>query len=90
MPLSDYAHHNEEARRIWWEEEGRHDQDPIEHDDMLQQDSEFMAMAAFYEEHCEDSNEEILKMLCDADYRRRWPKAANALATILTDRSFPC
>lgn len=24
MSLADYAHHNEEAERIWWEEEGRH------------------------------------------------------------------
>ena len=24
MPLADYAHHNEEAERIWWEEEGKH------------------------------------------------------------------
>ena len=24
MPLADYSHHNEEAARIWWEEEGRH------------------------------------------------------------------
>lgn len=24
MPLEDYAHHNEEARHIWWEEEGKH------------------------------------------------------------------
>ena len=32
MPLSDYAHHNEEARRIWWEEEGRHADEPREPD----------------------------------------------------------
>lgn len=25
MPVSDYAHHNEEAMAIWWQEEGRHD-----------------------------------------------------------------
>jgi hypothetical protein len=90
MPISDYSHHNEEAFRIWWEEEGRHDQDPIEHDDMLQQDSEFMAMASFYEEHYEDNDEQIIATLCDADYRMRWPKAAKALATILTDRGFSC
>lgn len=24
MPLEDYAHHNEEARQIWWLEEGQH------------------------------------------------------------------
>jgi hypothetical protein len=24
VPLSDYAHHNEEAHQIWWQEEGKH------------------------------------------------------------------
>lgn len=24
MSRADYAHHNEEADRIWWEEEGKH------------------------------------------------------------------
>jgi len=28
MARSDYAHHNEDADRIWWEEEGRHDAQP--------------------------------------------------------------
>lgn len=86
MALSDYAHHNEEAKRIWWEEEGKHDQDPIEHDDMLYLDSQTEAMDAFYEEHYEDSTEDIVKTLSDADYRTRWPKAAQAFATILADR----
>jgi len=27
MALSDYAHWNEDAERIWWEEEGRHVED---------------------------------------------------------------
>lgn len=25
MPLADYAHWNEEAERVWWEEEGKHE-----------------------------------------------------------------
>jgi hypothetical protein len=87
MPLSDYTHHNEEARRIWWEEEGRHDQDPLEYDDMMEQDSQMDAMDAFFEEHYEDSNESIVEKLCDADYRTRWPKAAQALAAILSERT---
>ena len=33
MPLSDYEHHNEEAQRIWWEEEGKHESEPREYDD---------------------------------------------------------
>jgi len=28
MPLEDYSHHNEEAQRIWWEEEGKHENNP--------------------------------------------------------------
>jgi hypothetical protein len=24
MPLADYAHWNEEAEQVWWQEEGRH------------------------------------------------------------------
>jgi len=28
MALSDYAHWNEDAERIWWEEEGRHSDEP--------------------------------------------------------------
>ena len=29
MPLEDYSHHNEEAQRIWWEEEGKHEAENI-------------------------------------------------------------
>jgi len=32
MPISDYAHWNEDAPRIWWEEEGRHVPEPCEPD----------------------------------------------------------
>jgi hypothetical protein len=34
MPLDDYAHWNEEAPRIWWEEEGKHEAeyDPGDYD----------------------------------------------------------
>ena len=28
MPISDYAHWNEDAERVWWEEEGRHAGEP--------------------------------------------------------------
>jgi hypothetical protein len=34
MALSDYAHWNEDALAIWWQEEGRHDNgDPPDFDD---------------------------------------------------------
>jgi len=32
MPIGDYAHWNEEAPRIWWEEEGKHDLGPSDPD----------------------------------------------------------
>ena len=25
MPLADYDHYNEDARMVWWQEEGRYD-----------------------------------------------------------------
>lgn len=33
MPLKDYAHWNEKAERIWWEEEGRHETEPPDVDE---------------------------------------------------------
>lgn len=30
MPRSDYSHWNEEADRVWWEEEGKHETTPPE------------------------------------------------------------
>lgn len=33
MPISDYSHWNEEAPRVWWEEEGKHQSEPTEPDD---------------------------------------------------------
>lgn len=33
MPLTDYAHWNEDAERVWWEEEGRHVEEPPDPDD---------------------------------------------------------
>ena len=33
MPLADYAHWNEEAEQVWWQEEGRHTEEPPEVED---------------------------------------------------------
>lgn len=33
MPLSDYAHWNEDAEYHWWHEEGKHGYEPPELDD---------------------------------------------------------
>lgn len=32
MPLRDYAHWNEDAQRVWWEEEGRHGSEEPDYD----------------------------------------------------------
>lgn len=46
VPVSDYSHHNEEARQIWWQEEGRYDglvddayEDPYYDDDYWEYNS---------------------------------------------------
>ena len=77
MPISDYSHHNEEAERIWWEEEGRHD--PYEDPDPDRHEADYGAADAYAEEVAEMSQESIVKMLSDADYRKRWPKAVPIL-----------
>ena|SRR5215471_7677302 len=33
MPISDYAHWNEEAHQVWWAEEGRHAEEPPDYVD---------------------------------------------------------
>lgn len=51
MPLSDYAHWNEEAPIIWWQEEGRHIETAEDHydpDDFLPD---------YEEECCEECGE---------------------------------
>jgi len=78
MSLSDYAHWNEDAERIWWEEEGRHD--PCDHipedygDDWFDAGS-VEAEEAYAEELGEYSDDQLIELIVDADYRARWPKA---------------
>lgn len=81
MSRADYAHWNEDADRIWWEEEGRHE--PSEPDYEGINDD---AADAFAEEVAEMEAEEIIAMLSDADYRRRWPLAVKVLQWELDDR----
>ena len=41
MPLKDYEHWNEEAGRVWWQEEGRFDAEPpedVEYDGPIDED----------------------------------------------------
>ncbi len=68
MPLADYAHWNEDAERIWWEEEGKHDtNEPPEPD----QDHDFYdAAEAFAEELAELEDDELLSLRTDPDYQK--------------------
>jgi len=83
MPLADYAHHNEEAERIWWEEEGRHDEpNPTVAEEAAHDD----AADAFFEEHAETPSATLRATLRDEDYCARWPEAAKCIRWILEDR----
>lgn len=86
MPLADYAHWNEDAQRVWWEEEGRHPDEPHESydDDYVAAQDE--ALDAFCEELEEHTDEELLGMLNDAAYLQRWPKAEAPIRWVLEDR----
>ena len=33
MAISDYSHHNEDAKHLWWQEEGQFASDPHDWDD---------------------------------------------------------
>ena len=76
MSRADYAHWNEEADIIWWQEEGRHVETADDHydpDDYL--DSGYSAADAFAEDIAEYDDSQLFKLIADADYRKRWPKA---------------
>ena len=57
MPIADYAHHNEEAPLIWWQEEGRHDAEPSEDSYW---EHEMREDAPFEDEECQ-SEEDCMK-----------------------------
>jgi hypothetical protein len=72
----DYAHWHEEQNRIWWEEEGRHsDFDRDVSYEEAELEATQGAAEAFAEDLAENDAHQIIKTICDADYRRRWPKA---------------
>jgi len=84
MARADYDHWNEEADIMWWNEEGKHIEEPeYNPDDYL---SEISAADAFAEEIAEWTIEQIFKHLCDADYMRRWPLAKTVLQFELEER----
>ena len=71
MPLADYAHWNEDAPRVWWEEEGKH----YDSDYETWRDEEMDAAQAFAEELGEQDDDHLLELIEDEDYLARWPKA---------------
>jgi hypothetical protein len=82
MPIADYAHWNEEAQRVWWEEEGRHEADPSSYEDP----SDLDALDCFCEEASEWDDETIRGYLTDPEWCVEWPSATRALRAILADR----
>jgi hypothetical protein len=86
MSRADYAHWNEEATRVWWEEEGRHAEEPRDdyyYDDPL----ESSAADAFAEELGETTTDDLAEMLADREYLNRWPKAEKLIRYELTTRT---
>lgn len=82
MPLADYAHWNEDAERVWWEEEGKHAERDMEDD----RAAEYDAADAFAEECYEMEPGELRELLADAEYLTRWPKAKRVIEDVLRDR----
>ena len=82
MPLADYAHWNEEAPQVWWQEEGRH----MESDGEAAREEQYDADEAFFDDHADDSTEDLKAMLADEAYCARWPRAAKCIRWILKDR----
>lgn len=65
MPLADYAHHNEEAAHIWWQEEGRFESAPMDHDDFYDRyDGPYCA--------CEDGDDSCEFTVDEEDARCVW------------------
>lgn len=79
MSRADYAHWNEEADQVWWAEEGRHADGPEYDPDDYLPSAEEEALDAFGEEVAEMTSEEVIARICDADFRRNWPKAVPIL-----------
>lgn len=66
MSRADYAHWNEDADRIWWEEEGKHAETDAESD----REDFYSAADAYAEELAEYDDEELLQARLEAT----WPQ----------------
>lgn len=82
MPLADYAHWNEDAQRMWWEEEGRH----AETDARDWENEQLGAADAFAEELAEYDTEQLEALMLDVEYHARWPKAKKLIEWELKHR----
>ena len=73
MSRADYAHWNEDADYVWWQEEGRHDEAQFnpEPDD----EPDYSADDCYAEELGEMEVEDLFGLLEDEEYLARWPKA---------------
>lgn len=84
MPLSDYAHWNEEAPIIWWQEEGKHEG---HHEDREPRDDGEITAAEAFAESCQDyTTHDIERILADDEYLERWPLAESILRAELIAR----
>ena len=77
MSRADYAHWNEEQDIVWWNEEGKHALD--EPGETWEDERQHDAADAFAEDVAEMDIEGVIRLLSDADYRRRWPQAVPIL-----------
>lgn len=83
MSRADYAHWNEEADRVWWEEEGKHAESDAENARWERDNEDWEAHQdaadAFADDVAEMDVEEIKRTLADAVYLAKWPKAESIL-----------
>lgn len=77
MSRADYEHWNEDADFMWWNEEGKHIEEPeYDPDDYL---PDLDAADNFAEEISEYDTAEIKELLDNKEYLKRWPKAEKIL-----------
>jgi hypothetical protein len=73
MALADYAHWNEEATQVWWQEEGKHIEEPPWEDPDFYLDT-MGPMDDFAKELEEMDDVALVEWYLDKEYRRKWPK----------------
>lgn len=83
MALADYTHHNEEAERVWWEEEGRwHDEDDID----AQHAADYGPAEAYAEELTELDDVDLIDLYSDRAYTDRWPQTVPVIRAEMARR----